>query len=157
MPALKKLILGHQESDRSKKKPAAVVVNRGEEDVGESALVSVPRKRARFGCCGEFFLVNRGLRELDSTKILVDISPGVALLHEAVTPEMFEEARRMSLLEKLLVLFEAFSRHLNIVRMFQQESTVAFSNADSIYAELERVQKSSTMQINEMEVELNVS
>ncbi|KAJ0098159.1 hypothetical protein Patl1_28121 [Pistacia atlantica] len=78
------------------------------------------------------------------------ISPAVVMLQEFVTPEMFEEDRRMSLLDMLLMLSQVLSRGANILGMFCQESFVVLSNADTIYIKLERVKKSLSTQIYEM-------
>ncbi|KAJ0103425.1 hypothetical protein Patl1_05202 [Pistacia atlantica] len=49
-------------------------------------------------------------KKSSTSMVLEHISPGVAMLQELVTPEMYEEDRRMSLLEMLLVLLRAFSK-----------------------------------------------
>ncbi|KAJ0038747.1 hypothetical protein Pint_22505 [Pistacia integerrima] len=45
----------------------------------------------------------------------------------------------------------------NILRMFRQGSFLVLNNVDSIYTKLKKVKRTSLAQINEMEVELNVS
>ncbi|KAJ0011142.1 hypothetical protein Pint_32917 [Pistacia integerrima] len=60
------------------------------------------------------------------------------MLQELVTPEMFEEDRRMPLLDMLLTF-------------------AALNSVNNIYAEMEKVKKASLAQVEEMEVELNIS
>ncbi|KAJ0112477.1 hypothetical protein Patl1_02629 [Pistacia atlantica] len=59
---------------------------------------------------------------------------------------MFEEGGRMSLLEMLLALLRAFSKSL-----------ATLSNVDRIYAEMKKVKKSSSAQLNKIEAKLNIS
>ncbi|KAJ0046647.1 hypothetical protein Pint_05090 [Pistacia integerrima] len=108
--APKRLNLGSSKSRKLGKKVASLIVKKGEGDARELALSLVSQKRTRVKTMENPLLSVGECKKSSTSMVLEHISPGVAMLQELVTPGMYEEDRRMSLLEMLLVLLRAFSK-----------------------------------------------